>query len=711
MAWWLSAEGYHVNWASLQDDPPQGQDIIVIDPDIPFLFNISESSHKFLQDYMLKIRNSRLIWLIQLAQVGCSDLTFGLYIRFFRTLRRELNVDISVVEFDDKLDPRSLEAALYLYKKIQRSRSNATAARNDFEFVDVAIGILLTKKLQLLGEKDADAPKVFEIGGSLLENANWKQVNSQEPEPQEVEINIHYTALNFKDIMVAMGFMGTKDELGLEASGVVRRVGTEVVDFSPGDNVVVVGGGLLHTRVVIHQQQCRKVPDSLCLQDAVTMPVVLFDQTIHWWQEGKIPPIQPATVFDAFHAVDAFRYMQSGQHMGKLVIDISANLSELPSQKPISVNFSPEKSYLLVGGLGGIGRAISVWTVDNGARHLVYLSRSAGQSADDQNFIQELRTMGCNVACVRGNVTNMLDVQGAIAMCPKPLSGVIQLSLAIDRLYKYMSYEDWLAVLEPKVTGTWNLHEATKDLDLDLFVLFSSGSGFVGNTGQANYAAAFTFLDSFNQCRRQLGLSSSVLDVGAVRDVGLISRDPQLLHMLRTSICLSLSERDVVADLQLAISRSRIVDSPTQTPVSQVILGFGFTGKVEEQVVDRFYQGDARYALHLKYHKKVAVGSNNDRPNIRIRRLLSDIKSDHTLLDNEEIKSKVKQELLNVIAMHLPGGEDKDEDGVCNMTIDSLMAIELRAWIRRSTDLDFSVLEISKLGTLGTLCDQVVERL
>ncbi|KAB8238020.1 KR domain-containing protein [Aspergillus alliaceus] len=423
------------------------------------------------------------------------------------------------------------------------------------------------------------------------------------------------------------------------------------------------------------------------------------------------PPIQPATVFDAFHAVDAFRYMQSGQHMGKLVIDISANLSELPSQKLISGNFSPEKSYLLVGGLGGIGRAISVWTVDNGARHLVYLSRSAGQSADDQNFIQELRTMGCNVACVRGNVTNMLDVQGAIAMCPKPLSGVIQLSLALDRLYKYMSYEDWLAVLEPKVTGTWNLHEATKDIDLDLFVLFSSGSGFVGNTGQANYAAAFTFLDSFNQCRRQLGLSSSVLDVGAVRDVGLISRDPQLLHMLRTSICLSLSERDVVADLQLAISRSRIVDSPTQTPVSQVILGFGFTEKVEEQVVDRFYQGDARYALHLKYHKKVAAGSNNDGPNIRIRRLLSDIKSDHTLLDNEEIKTKVKQELLNVIAMHLPGGEDKDEDGVCNMTIDSLMAIELRAWIRRSTDLDFSVLEISKLGTLGTLCDQVVERL
>ena len=91
-----------------------------------------------------------------------------------------------------------------------------------------------------------------------------------------------------------------------------------------------------------------------------------------------------------------------------------------------------------------------------------------------------------------------------------------------------MNLQDWTAAVEPKVRGTWNLHEATKFRPLDFMLLFSSLCGLVGQPGQANYAAANTFLDAFAQYRQSLGLPASVLDLGPVEDV---SRRPPIFFL------------------------------------------------------------------------------------------------------------------------------------------------------------------------------------
>jgi hypothetical protein len=146
-------------------------------------------------------------------------------------------------------------------------------------------------------------------------------------------------------------------------------------------------------------------------------------------EEGKVKPIQPRSIFEARNAEDAFRHMQTGQHMGKIVIKIGD-----PDQVPVAtderpVSFSPDYSYVLVGGTGGIGRSIGRWMVENGARNLVFLSRSAGTSLCSKAYFQELELMGCAVNAVSGSVMNFEDVQSAIALCPKPLAGVIQLAM------------------------------------------------------------------------------------------------------------------------------------------------------------------------------------------------------------------------------------------------------------------------------------------
>lgn len=158
----------------------------------------------------------------------------------------------------------------------------------------------------------------------------------------------------------------------------------------------------------------------------------LFHQILDCVEQGKIKPIQPVTKFGAAQIQDAFRYMQKGVHMGKILVEMPESLIDLSISVPTrGVRFSPERSYLLAGGLGGLGRAISTWTVENGARHLVYLSRSAGESAEDQNSLRQLKERGCEPLCILGSVTSLSDVRNAVQKCTKPLAGVLQLSTVL----------------------------------------------------------------------------------------------------------------------------------------------------------------------------------------------------------------------------------------------------------------------------------------
>lgn len=168
----------------------------------------------------------------------------------------------------------------------------------------------------------------------------------------------------------------------------------------------------------------------------------MFDLFMSWYNAGKSVPIRPVKIYDAAEVVDAFRYMQKGVHMGKILIKMPEDPAELSFPATLSpLSLSPHASYLLVGGLGGLGRSVSTWMVEKGARHLVYLSRSAGQSEADQAFLRELEEQGCHATCVTGSVTEATDVKSAISQCLTPLSGVIQMS-AVLRVSSWPGYEN-----------------------------------------------------------------------------------------------------------------------------------------------------------------------------------------------------------------------------------------------------------------------------
>ncbi|KAE8391132.1 putative polyketide synthase [Aspergillus alliaceus] len=865
-----------VCWNTLSDDPPEQQEVIfLLDVHEPFLYNMSEESYDALHRYILKLKSPTL-WITRASQITCVDPRFGLTAGFIRSLRHELQLDISFIEIDDMADPKSLEAIVGVYRKIHHRRERNQEV-NDFEFA-IINGTTHISRLewtslsqQLQTDLGKYTPKMLQVRESLMDKTYWTQIHPYEISHDQIDVEIRYVALNFKDIMMAMGLLGSKLDLGIEATGTVCRVGQNVTGFSAGDRVAIFGSRLFRTHAIVDPRMCRKLPSSLSLEEGATIPVAygtaiysllhvgllrrgqsvlihsacggvglasiaicrligaeifctvgsdekacyltetlgiprgrifdsrsvsfhqglmhqtngrgvdivlnslsgkllhaswkcvapfgklielgkqdllangtlqmnpflenrsfcgvdlaqlaelnpdrfseLLSQSIGWFEEGKIHPIVPVTLFEAPNALDALRYMQTGSHMGKILVRMPADPDELPAcpATPLT-SFSSDMSYLLVGGLGGIGRAVSRWMVENGARHITYLSRSAGSSAEHQSFILELKLQGCNVIYVEGDVGNLKDVHKAVSVCERPLSGIMQLSTVLrDHAFTQMAYDDWKSVLKAKLDGTWNLHHATHNIKLDFFVLFSSISGLRGNIGQANYAAASTFLDSFNLYRQQLGLPSTVIDLGVVEDVGLVSRDSKLLQAFQSSSIYLLQEGEVIDGLQLAISLSQPMASSGATPLaSRVILGHALSTNAGQYHLQHWVQGDARYSKYLKYDQGALRDPQEPETTNQLKTLLSRAKRIEGFLDNEDNKSLVRKQVISALASLIPGSQGMDEDEISGKVIDSLMAIEARTWLRRNTNIEFDVVEISKAGTIGNLAHFVIERI
>lgn len=97
----------------------------------------------------------------------------------------------------------------------------------------------------------------------------------------------------------------------------------------------------------------------------------------------------------------------------------------------IPLSFDPEASYIVTGGLGGLGRAICSWMAERGARFITAISRSAGRSAEDKLFIAEMQSMGCVLTPIAGPIQDFEVVKSAVAQSPKPVKGVIHLAMVL----------------------------------------------------------------------------------------------------------------------------------------------------------------------------------------------------------------------------------------------------------------------------------------
>ena len=217
-------------------------------------------------------------------------------------------------------------------------------------------------------------------------------------------------------------------------------------------------------------------------------------------------------------------------------------------------------TYLITGGLGGLGLAVAEWLAERGARHLLLLGRRVPTAAV-QLQLDALAAQGVTVTVAQADVSDKQRLQAILDQIDAayPLCGVIHgAGVLDDGALQQQNSARFAKVLAPKVQGAWNLHLLTQGMALDFFVLFSSAAALLGSRGQANYAAANAFLDALAHHRHAQGLPGLSIDWGAWAEVGMAA---QLVRTQRTQ--LAAQGMRAIAPAQGVAALAHLLGQPT----------------------------------------------------------------------------------------------------------------------------------------------------
>ncbi len=220
--------------------------------------------------------------------------------------------------------------------------------------------------------------------------------------------------------------------------------------------------------------------------------------------------------------------------------------ADISSSKTLTLN--PDGSYLITGGLGSLGLQVAQWLANQGAKNLILVSRSK-PSPSAQQVIDQLEQQGITVNIPQADITDYQALEqifvsnnlspsltphlpnspsplvSSSPQLPSPLSqlkGVIHAAgILDDGLLQGQTWERFNRVIAPKVTGAWNLHQVTRELKLDFFIMFSSVASLIGSPGQSNYSVANAGLDAIARYRRSQNLPALTINWGAWADRGM----------------------------------------------------------------------------------------------------------------------------------------------------------------------------------------------
>ena len=148
-------------------------------------------------------------------------------------------------------------------------------------------------------------------------------------------------------------------------------------------------------------------------------------------QAGTIQPIYPIFNFDPGQIKHAFQQVHGDRRIGSVCLEFPPDQTEFHADfYAEKIRFSADRSYLLVGGFGGLGKSAAVWLAERGAGYIIFFSRSASaQAAENSSLLRELEALGCSVQIVTGDVTNIADVVSLVANATRPIAGILHLPI------------------------------------------------------------------------------------------------------------------------------------------------------------------------------------------------------------------------------------------------------------------------------------------
>ena len=246
----------------------------------------------------------------------------------------------------------------------------------------------------------------------------------------------------------------------------------------------------------------------------------MFDDLLAALEDGSLRAL-PITTFALDEAQDAFRFMAQARHVGKIVL-------RRPSTPEAGAALvSAGATYWITGGLGALGLETARWLVDRGAKHLVLSGRRAPDDAAMQ-VLASLEGRGATVRVVQADAAERAHMQSLlddIVRDMPPLRGVIHAAGTVrDAVLMNQHWPHAQPVMRSKAHGAWVLHELTRDMPLDFFVMYSAAGVLLGARGQGVYPAANAELDALARVRRRLGLPALSVAWGAWAGAGMAAQ-------------------------------------------------------------------------------------------------------------------------------------------------------------------------------------------
>lgn len=229
-------------------------------------------------------------------------------------------------------------------------------------------------------------------------------------------------------------------------------------------------------------------------------------------------------------------------------------------QSKETYNLDPNSAYLVTGAFGALGIKVSELLVERGAKHLVLVSRQGAVTEYAKHIVESFKKKGVVINELKLDIS-----QNKIEQLNIPLKGIVHTAgILEDRLLYNQTKSSFEKVLAPKVQGTWNLHQLTKDKNLDFFVCFSSMTSVIGAVGQANYAAANYFMDIFCRYRRSKGLPAISISWGPWAGAGMGAKEELIKHWSSIGIgTINLDEGVLIFEKLLNTSYPHIGVMPT----------------------------------------------------------------------------------------------------------------------------------------------------
>ncbi|KAI4167378.1 MAG: hypothetical protein LQ343_007255 [Gyalolechia ehrenbergii] len=451
-------------------------------------------------------------------------------------------------------------------------------------------------------------------------------------------------------------------------------------------------------------------------------------QALELYRSGKVKPV-PIKNFDVSQISEAYRHFSQQNRVGKIVISLEnpqSIIKAVPAQYHTS--FSGNKSYVLIGCLGGLGRSLSKWMLSRGARHFTFLGRSATDKTAAKDIVSSLERGGATVQVVRGDVCNKDDVAKCMTVSPRPIGDVIQAAMGLhEALFSTMTNTAWHTGIQPKWRGTWNIHQALegKDSQLDFFLLTYSVSGSVGTATESNYCSVNYFLDAFARYRQSLGKPVTSIGFGMISEVGYLHEHPEIEALLLRKGIQPWNEEEFLQVLDLSLSGRSSAEGMEYDKLarSHILTGlepFGIRRMMEQgfDVSNGTMQDPRAVLLAASLDPKAggdgaAVASidaawSKGLPLSVVKALEAGAVDASTL--NEAILTLVCKRFSNLLLMPLEAVDARKP--ISSFGMESMIAAEYRTWFWMVFKVDIPFLDIlSPTNHLQTLADMVEEEL